>query len=73
MALFKRKKKEPQPVRVKGISLECPVCRNRLFLERQAQLNTTISSLLNVDWMDREATCFICSECTHIMWFAANR
>ena len=73
MAIFKRKKKDPQTVQVKGIQLECPVCRNRLFWERRVQLNSSILTFLNLDWLDSEATCFICSECTHIIWFAAHR
>lgn len=67
MSLFKEE--EPQPVEVLGKELKCPVCSNQLFWSRKAQLNTAIASFFNLDWANRSATCFICSECTHISWF----
>ncbi len=60
---------EPQTVEVKGNQLSCPVCKNSLFWAQQAQLNTAVASFFNVDWANKSATCFICSDCTHIMWF----
>ena len=67
MGIFK--KKEPQNVEVNGIQLSCPVCRNKLFWSRRAQLNSATSTFFNLDWADRSATCFVCSDCTHILWF----
>ncbi|HTO14531.1 MAG TPA: hypothetical protein VLZ83_02120 [Edaphocola sp.] len=63
------KKKEPQTVEVKGNTLKCPVCSNNLFWTRDAQLNTAVATFLNFDWTNRTATCFVCSDCTHISWF----
>lgn len=62
-------KKEPKTVEVKGIQLCCPVCANKYFWSRRAQLNTAISTFFKLDWTDRSATCFVCSECTYIFWF----
>ncbi len=67
MKLFK--KKEPQTVEVKGHELICPICANKYFWSRQVQLNRSITTFFKLDWTDRSATCFICSECTYIFWF----
>lgn len=62
-------KKQPQPVRVRGKDLCCPVCDNRYFWRRTAQLNTSLATLLGFDWANRSATCFVCSDCTYMFWF----
>lgn len=62
-------KQEPQPYQVKGHDLKCPVCNNDLFRTRRVQLNTALATFFNFDWANRSATCFICSNCTHISWF----
>lgn len=67
MKLFK--KPEPQTVAVKGHDLVCPVCANKYFWTRRAQLNRSVSTFFNLDWTDRSATCFVCSNCTYIFWF----
>jgi hypothetical protein len=63
------KKKEPQTVEVSGVQLKCPICTNKLFWTRNAQLNTSVASFFGFDWANRSATCFVCSNCTHISWF----
>ena len=63
------KNKEPQTIQVRGNELKCPVCSNNIFWARKAQLNSAITTFLNLDWTDRSATCFVCSECTYIFWF----
>lgn len=63
------KKSEPQLVAVKGHELRCPVCNNNYFRRRRAQLNTAVASFFDLDWANRSATCFVCSNCTHISWF----
>ena len=60
---------EPQPVAVKGHDLSCPVCQNTTFWKRQALLNTAVATFFNLDWANRSAACFVCSECMHISWF----
>jgi len=71
MKLFK--KAEPQTVEVLGEPLNCPVCKNDLFWTRRAQLNTSLTTLFNLDWANKSASCFICSKGTHIMWFLGDR
>lgn len=63
------KKSQAQTVEIKGRALKCPVCDNGLFYTRRAQLNTPVATFFNFDWANKTATCFVCSECTHISWF----
>ncbi len=63
------KKKEPQTVEVAGNELTCPICDNRHFWTRRAQLNSAVATFFNLDWTNRSATCFVCAKCTHISWF----
>ena len=70
MNLFE--KKEPETVEVLGNPLSCPVCSNKYFWSRKAQLNTSVATFFGLDWTDRSATCFVCSECTYIFWFLGN-
>ncbi len=63
------KSNETQKVQMDGQDLQCPICKNENFWKRKAQLNTAVASFFNVDWANRSATCFVCSHCTHIMWF----
>jgi len=67
MNLFKNK--EPLTVEVKGRELRCPICSNNLFWTRRALLNTSVATFFNLDWANRNANCFVCSNCTHISWF----
>ncbi len=69
MSFFGKKNKEPFPIQVKGKQLECPVCDNDHFYKKHIQLNTSIFTFFNLDWLNKDATCFVCSECTHIIWF----
>ena len=64
-----RKKNEPCAVEIKGHQLKCPVCSNNRFFSRRAQLNTAVASFFNFDWTNRSASCYVCSECSHISWF----
>lgn len=67
MSIFKKSK--PQTITVKGHILKCPVCSNIYFWDRKAQLNTSVATFFNLDWTNRSANCYVCSECTHISWF----
>jgi len=68
MGLFS-KDKEPQQVTIKGNKLTCTVCGHDIFKPRKAQLNTKAASLLNLDWANKSAQCYICNNCSHIEWF----
>jgi hypothetical protein len=63
---------EPETVTVNGHQLICPICKNDHFHSREAQLNTAAASFFNLDWANRSASCFVCTECTHISWFLGD-
>lgn len=48
----------------------CTHCRSELFERREAQLNTTGMTLLDLDWMNRSGIALICTTCGLIQWFA---
>ncbi len=74
MNLFKTKQPDqPQTVEIKGHELRCPVCSNTYFWTRQAQLNTAVATFFSLDWANKSASCFVCSECTHISWFLGEQ
>jgi len=68
MGLFSKDKTAAQ-VFVKGKKLKCTICANDKFHHREALLNTKAGSLLNLDWADKSAHCYVCSNCTNIQWF----
>ncbi|NNK19055.1 MAG: hypothetical protein HKP49_07880 [Maribacter sp.] len=61
--------KEPQQVIIKGKRLKCSICGHGIFIPRKAQLNTKVASLMNLDWANKSAYCYICANCSHIDWF----
>lgn len=70
MGLFN--KQTPETIEIMGKNLTCPICANTYFWQRSAQLNTAVATFFNFDWANRSATCFVCSDCTHISWFLGN-
>ncbi|WP_432924960.1 hypothetical protein ACQPZZ_31190 [Microbispora sp. CA-135349] len=61
---------EPQPVALpNGRTLKCDTCENELFEQRRWKLQTTGMTFMNLDWANRDATCFVCSSCRRIHWF----
>jgi predicted nucleic-acid-binding Zn-ribbon protein len=67
--MSKFENQEPQSFVVKGYELKCPICNNRQFRTKQVLLNTTAMTFFNLDWANRNAKSYVCSNCTHIMWF----
>lgn len=55
---------------VAGIELTCSHCGGTRFTKDEAQLNTAIMSLLNLDWLNETADIYTCEACGHIEWFA---
>ncbi|MEV5576079.1 hypothetical protein AB0L06_39125 [Spirillospora sp. NPDC052269] len=53
-----------------GQRLSCPVCQNELFDRRYYKLNTSGMEFMDLAWANKNATCMVCSECCHILWFA---
>jgi hypothetical protein len=67
MSLFK--KEAPKQYEANGNQIICQMCRNDYFFVQRSQLNTSLATFFNLDWTNKEATCFVCSECRHIHWF----
>jgi predicted nucleic-acid-binding Zn-ribbon protein len=53
-----------------GIGVVCPHCRESLFDQHEAMLNTRVHTFFKVDWADRSGTALICLKCGLIQWFA---
>jgi len=52
-----------------GKKLECPLCRNDKFWQRETLMNTRGMTYIGIDWMNREAENHICGRCGYIFWF----
>lgn len=63
---------EAAPRSVRGRQLACPVCRHTQFYTRGYLLNTRAATFFNFDWANKAALTYICEQCGHILWFAAD-
>ncbi|WP_327088687.1 hypothetical protein OIE66_41330 [Nonomuraea sp. NBC_01738] len=52
-----------------GELLHCVVCKNDRFYQNHWKLQTTGMTFFNLDWANRDATCFVCDTCSYIHWF----
>jgi hypothetical protein len=49
--------------------LICKHCDEILFVEQTAQVNTTGLTFLNIDWLSKSASVFVCQHCGKLEWF----
>jgi hypothetical protein len=63
------KQEQAAEVQRAGHWLKCPVCGGYKFWHREAQLNTRLMTLIDLDWTNPRGDCYICDRCRHIMWF----
>ena len=68
MGIFSSNKAVEQ-VYIKGKVLKCDICGHDKFKHQEAQLNTKTATLLNLDWANKSANCYICDYCSNIKWF----
>jgi hypothetical protein len=61
--------KKASQVQRAGYGLKCPICSSDNFFHREAQLNTRVMTLLDLDWVNPRGDCYICEKCRHILWF----
>jgi len=54
---------------IKGKRLTCPFCGGTQFSTRKSLLNTRGATFLRLDWANRYATNYICTQCGYIQWF----
>ncbi|MET9065288.1 hypothetical protein ACWDR1_15405 [Streptosporangium sandarakinum] len=52
-----------------GRHLTCDTCGNERFEQHSWKLQTTGMTFMNLDWANRDATCYVCSVCRRIHWF----
>ncbi len=60
-------------MRINGHPLKCGHCGCASFSHSRAQLNTAGMTFLNLDWLNKSADIFTCSECGHLEWFIDAR
>jgi uncharacterized protein len=54
---------------IAGAPLRCQHCGHRHFLEKKAQLNTSLLTFFDLDWLNRSAMLYVCCRCGLIHWF----
>ena len=59
----------PGEYKAAGAIVVCPHCQGRMFQEREALLNTTGATLLNLDWLNTSGVALVCETCALIQWF----
>jgi hypothetical protein len=60
---------EPARYRAGGLQVRCAHCKGELFREHEALLNTTATTFMNVDWLDKTGTALLCENCGLIQWY----
>ncbi len=63
---------QPKRYTLMGKFVTCSHCGGQTFFAREAQLNTSWRTFLNVDWLDENAAVLVCSKCGHLEWFLSN-
>ena len=69
-----RKSSNPSPAQysLEGKPVHCPHCNGSEFTTGQAQLNTALATLIELDWMNKTATVQTCTSCGQIQWFGVQ-
>lgn len=56
-------------IEIAGKPLVCSHCGNNHFLEKKAQLNTSVLTFFDLDWLNQSASLYACDRCGFIHWF----
>lgn len=56
-------------VSIEGNKLVCPICNGKQFWTKKTLMNTPGMSFLNLDWANKRATNYICTQCGYVYWF----
>ena len=56
-------------VKDRELELVCPICGGKKFFERKTLMNTMGMTFMGYDWLNPEATNFVCEDCSYIYWF----
>jgi DNA-directed RNA polymerase subunit RPC12/RpoP len=60
---------EPQVFRSASKIVTCGHCGGHRFLKRRTSMNTAGSSLMQAEWLDKQACALVCARCTRIEWY----
>ncbi len=55
-----------------GRRVRCTHCGGEEFRSREAQLNTSGMTILDVDWLNTSGTALVCMRCSLIQWFVTS-
>lgn len=59
----------PARYQAAGLPLSCQHCKAGTFQKRDAQLNTSAASAVDLDWLNRSGAALACANCGLIHWF----
>ena len=60
---------EPQKRKIRDCFIQCPICGGEEFSARRISTQTKTDILVGREYWSETATNYICSTCTHILWF----
>lgn len=69
MGLFDSNEPLIRRYEVVGKPVHCSHCGGYEFAEREAMLNTSGMTLMDLDWLNPSATALICEYCGHVEMF----
>lgn len=59
----------PSRYQVEGRVIVCPICGHDRFAKGRAQLHTSGMTLMDLEWLQDEATTLACASCSRLEWF----
>ena len=57
---------------IAGYKLSCQMCHNTHFWTRETLMSGKGATFMGMDWAERTAVNYLCSQCAHILWFARD-
>ena len=69
-----RRSSVPEPGRYSlgSKTVNCPHCGGDQFNPGEAQLNTALATLIELDWTNKSAAILTCTSCGQIQWFSVG-
>jgi hypothetical protein len=64
-----RKKKIQGSFSLAGKTILCSHCQGDEFIADEAQLNTALMTLIELDWLNKSAAILTCTSCGQVLWF----
>lgn len=70
--ICKTRKPDPGRYSLEGKPVGCPHCDGSEFNAGEAQLNTALMTLIELDWINKTATILTCTSCGQIQLFSQH-